>query len=161
MAWVDRTQETEFERPRGILEVTTEDGYSQIHAGGLPHPIHENRLLLLQTVRSSATNIKMLKMTPSGLSFLVREHDTANLEQAVSVLPFPVSIRPGRSLVYAHSVNMRDEEGLIARVLAIAIGSGGHMEHVGDRHDCLIIAAEDGDAAKIADALRAELETRS
>lgn len=154
MAWLDQARETEFERPRGALDVSVEDGYSQIHAGGLPEPIHENRLLLLQTVRASATNLKMLKMTPSGLSFLVRESDTAHLRDAISVLPFTISVRPGRSLVYVHCVNMRDEEGLIAKVLAVAIGSGAKMEHVGDRHNCMLIAAEDEDAGRIAESLR-------
>ena len=143
--------EKSFERRRGISNIVLKDGYAQVHISGFPAPVHPARLEILSLVRDAKYSIQLLKLTPSGLSFLVREESAVNLKRILEESGKHFTIKEGRSIVEIHAVNMRDEEGLIARVIASAIASGATMEHVGDMHDRLIITASNEDAKQIAE----------
>jgi len=148
--------EKSFERRRGISDIVLIDGYAQAHVSNFVLPIHPSRLLVLEQVKDAQIQIQLLKLTPSGLRFLVREEAAETLKEILEKTGHDYSIRVGRSIVEIHAVNMRDEEGLIARVVASAIASGATMEHIGDMHDRLFITASDEDAKKIADYIAQE-----
>lgn len=38
-----------------------------------------------------------------------------------------------------HAVNIRDEEGLIAKIIKAAISTSAHVDHIGDMHDRLLM----------------------
>ena len=44
---------------------------------------------------------------------------------------------------------MRDEEGLIARVVSEVIGTGVRVDHLGDMHDRVLMVMDDRDADKV------------
>lgn len=152
-----QVQETEFEKKRGVSRVEIRAGFAQVHVGQLPEPLAESRLRVLEAVKDAGYSIDFLKLTQSGLSFLVSESVGPNVRSALLPVVGESDVTTGRSLVIVHAVNMRDEEGLIARVVSLAIASGAKIDHLGDMHDRLMIATSDEGAVRIAEAIRTNL----
>jgi aspartokinase len=143
--------QTDFEKPRGVSRVEVRDGYAQafVTAGA--------RLDILRAVSQAGVSIDFLKLAPTSLSFLVPQDRAAALDEALGRIGAKYEIKSPRSVVMVHAVNMRDEEGLIARIVSSAIGTGLTIEHLGDMHDRMLIVLESSDAAKLTQHLRDSL----
>lgn len=133
------SRETEFEKPRGVSRIEVRQGYSQVHVSQLPPPVMTERMRVLKAVDEAGISIDFLKLTPSGLSFLVSEDRTEAVERTLVGCGVNYDVRKARSIVLVHAVNIRDEEGLIAEVMSTAIASGTKVDHVGDMHDRLLM----------------------
>lgn len=156
--------ETAFERPRGVSSVEVRDGYSQVHVSHLTD-VETDRLRVLRAVAEAGVSLDFVKMTPSGFSFIVRESDddavaealrnTDGLKEGQGIDEPHFSIRERRSIVIVHAVNIRDEEGLISRVVQTAITLNAHIDHIGDMHDRVLLVVDAEAAARLA----AEMQT--
>lgn len=149
--------ETEFEAPRGVSRVDVRRGSVRAHVSRLPEPADESRMRVLEAVARAGVSIDFLKFTPSGLSFLANEDALGVLEATLTTVSETFSVRADRCVVLVHAVNMRDEEGLMALVLAAAIGVGAEIEHIGDMHDGLLLVVPDEFGDALAERLRADL----
>jgi aspartokinase len=141
--------ETDFEKPRGVSRVETRSGFAQIHVMGLQEPLVESRLKVLQSVADHDISIDFLKFTPNGLSFLVPSGRSDDLERALKAIGVTYTLEADRSIVMVHAVNMRDEEGLIAGVMAVAINAGARLDHASDMHDRMLLVASASDAERL------------
>ncbi len=148
---------TDFEKRRGVSRVEVRDGYAQVHASRMPEPIIEGRLAVLQTVANASVSIDFLKLTPSGLSFLIQESQAKPVEDALNKSAVHCSVKPGRSVVLVHAVNMRDEEGLIAGIVREVIASGARMDHISDMHDRVLVVVHTEDAPRLREWLEQHL----
>ena len=146
--------ETGFEKPRGVSAVETREGYAQVHVSRLAEPLMAERLRVLKAVADAGVSIDFLKLTHSGLSFLVEESRSVEVSHALEPLGVHATIRRGRSVVIVSAVNIRDEEGLIARILQTVIASGVQVDHVSDMHDRILLTVGGGDASRIAEQFR-------
>lgn len=135
-------KETAFEKQRGISQVEVRTGFAQVHVSKLSGDIHAKRLTVLKAVREAAVSVDFLKLTPSGLSFVISENNSGDIEKALEPLNYHCSIRRDRCVVLVHAVNMRDEEGLTAHVVQKAIESGAIVDHISDMHDRMLIVAD-------------------
>jgi aspartate kinase len=149
--------QTELERRRGVSKVELRAGYAQVHVSRLPGPLMDERLKVLRAVANANVSIEFLKMTQTGASFLVPESDADRVSSALTGIVPHFTIRPNRSIVMVHAVNMRDEEGLLARIVSEAIQTGAKIDHLGDMHDRTMIVAESADAAKVAERIESHL----
>jgi hypothetical protein len=143
-------QETAFDLRRGIQPCRLETGYAQVHVSGLPDPVHDQRLAVLELLKRLDVGLFFLRLTPSGLSFLVRDESVDRLEAPLQAQFEHASIKRHRSVVFVKAANIRDEEGLLGGILATALLEGDALEHLGDMHDCVCIAAEHESAERIA-----------
>jgi aspartokinase len=148
---------TDFEKRRGVSRVEVRDGYAQVHASRMPDPIIDGRLGVLQLVANALVSIDFLKLTPSGLSFLIQESQAQKVEDVLKKSDVHFSVKPGRSVVLVHAVNMRDEEGLIARIVREVIASGARMDHISDMHDRVLVVVHTEDAGRLRDWLEEHL----
>ncbi|MHB8636252.1 MAG: hypothetical protein ACYC96_07245 [Fimbriimonadaceae bacterium] len=146
--------ETDFEKRRGVSRIEVRDGFAQVHASRIPEPLMEGRLAVLQLVADARVSIDFLKLTPSGLSFLIPDANGPAIDRALKGSDVHATVRPGRSILLVHAVNMRDEEGLIARIVKEVIASGARMDHISDMHDRMLVVVHTEDA----DPLRKRLE---
>lgn len=142
---------TEFEKPRGIREVEIRPGYAQVHVTGLQDLLAGRRLRALGEIAKAGVNIDFLKLEPTGFSFVAREEDAARLTEVLT--GHEVVVRTSRSVVMVHAANMRDEEGLVAGLVATALASGAEIDHLSDMHDRLLIVCAGGDAASLRERL--------
>jgi len=149
--------ETDFEKRRGVSRVEVRDGFAQVHASRIREPLMEGRLAVLQCVADARVSIDFLKLTPSGLSFLIPDAQCEAVENALGGCDIHTTVRPGRSIVLVHAVNMRDEEGLIARVVQEVIASGARMDHISDMHDRMLVVVHSEDAAPLRQRLEANM----
>jgi aspartate kinase len=149
------TQETGFEKPRGVSRVDVRAGFTQVHVQGLGEPMTESRISVLEAVSAVDVSIDFLKLTPAGLSFLVPEAQSEAVQKALAAFGF--SLSRDRSIVLVHAVNMRDEEGLIAGIIQAAIASGARIDHVGDMHDRVLLVMDEADAERVANDFRTSL----
>jgi aspartokinase len=148
--------ETAFEKRRGISSVEVRAGFAQVHVSRLAGPVMENRLLVLGAVAEAGVSIDFLKLTQSGLSFVVPGEYAESVSTALVQLGFHFSIRENRHILLVHAVNMRDEEGLIATILLESISSGIQVDHVSDMHDRMLMVVGAEDAPR----LKARIEER-
>jgi aspartokinase len=142
-------RETEFEKRRGVSNIEVRRGFAQVHISEISGHAMSGRLSALKAIRDAQVSIDFLKLTPSGLSFLVAEEGADAVRKALEGSGFQFTVRGGRSIVLVHAVNMRDEEGLIARIVQTVIGTKVIVDHIGDMHDRLLLVVKDEDAAKV------------
>jgi aspartokinase len=147
-------QETAFEKQRGVSMVETRDGFCQVHIDDLGLPLAQRRLEVLNAIATAKVGIDFLKMTPSGISFLVPESLSICVEETLQALGVHHSVRGDRSIVMVHAVNIRDEEGLIAGIVSRVIAVGGQIDHIGDGHDRLLLVLHREHAERISADLR-------
>lgn len=138
--------ETDFEKRRGVSRIEVRDGFAQVHSSRIAEPLMEGRLSVLQRVADARVSIDFLKLTPSGLSFLIPEAQSQAVEHALKDCDVHTTVKPGRSIVLVHAVNIRDEEGMIARVVQEVIASGARMDHISDMHDRMLVVVHTEDA---------------
>ncbi len=138
--------ETAFEKRRGISSVETRPGFAQVHIANLGEPLIERRLDVLTAVADAAISLDFLKFTQTGISFLVADSFASKISQVLSSLKLDFTLEERRHILMVHAVNMRDEEGLIARIVLEAIASGVRVSHVSDMHDRMLMVVTETDA---------------
>lgn len=145
--------ETQFERPRGIDRVELRRGYATVHAGPVEPPYETARIGVLRRVAEAGVSVDFLKLDGPRLSFVVAEEASGRAAAALEGVPHRVT--PGRCVVLAHAANMRDEEGLIARIISRVTSTGAAVDHIGDMHDRVLVVTGEEDAARVVPALEA------
>jgi aspartokinase len=154
---VAQIQETAFEKRRGIGRVEIRDGFAQVHVSQLAEPLMESRIAILTLVNDAKISLDFLKLTQSGMSFLVKEEYAPTIDQILVSDQWVQSVTKGQSIVMIHAANMRDEEGLIASVVSVAIASGVGIDHLGDMHDQILIVTSADGARKMAEVIKTQL----
>lgn len=155
------TAETEFEKPRGINKVEIRKGFLTVHVTNLDEAsVASERLKVLSKLSDAKISIDFLKLTNRGLSFVAPESLQSQLESVLNGAGIEHSLRTGRCIVLAHAANMRDEEGLIARVISEVIGTGVEVDHLGDMHDRVLLVMDSNDGEKVAERIQVRLIER-
>jgi len=149
--------ETEFEKRRGVSDVEVRGGYAQVHVSEIEGDVMQGRLRVLQIAADAGISIDFLKLTPTGMSFLVMQEKAADVDAALRASGESFSIGSDRSIVLVHAVNIRDEEGIIAGLVRTLIGTGAPVDHLGDMHDRMLMVVRSEDAERIAAEFRRTL----
>ena len=149
--------ETDFEKRRGVSQIEVRTGYAQVHVSRLEGNLMEARLKVLKSLADAQVTIDFLKLTPSGLSCLVKESQEELVNQTLSPCGDHFTVRGRRSIVIVHAVNMRDEEGLLASVIEQSIACKARIDHICDMHDRMLIIVNGEDALKLTDWLTERL----
>lgn len=147
--------ETEFEKKRGVSNVEVRHGFAQVHVSRFTCDVMRERLKVLDAVASVGISIDFLKLTPSGMSFVVPEQNGNVVDKALQPLGIHFTVRHDRSIVLVHAVSIRDEEGMIAGIVQTAIKNGIRIDHVGDMHDRMLLVVQKADADRLAGHLSA------
>lgn len=124
-------------------------------------PLVTSRLKVLEAVAAAGVSITFVKLTPNGVSFLVPQSAAQAAQQALAANAVHFDIQSGKSVVQVHAVNIRDEEGLVAKVLQIAIEASAVLDHIGDMHDRVLLVVPDKMAPELAKKLMDSLEAGS
>lgn len=140
--------ETDFEKQRGINRVEVRTGLTQVHVLDLKVPISKSRLRVLAAVAEAGICLDFLKLTPTGLSFIIPAQDTELISKTLSDEGIANQLATGRAIVLVHAVNIRDEEGMIAGILRRVIETGITVDHASDMHDRILIVTDANQAEK-------------
>ena len=130
--------ETDFEKQRGISRVEVRTGLTQVHVLDLKSPIAKSRIKV----------IDFLKLTPTGISFVIPAEKTQLTSDTLNAEGVTNQLATGRGIVLVHAVNMRDEEGMIAGILRRVIETGITVDHASDMHDRILIVTDAAQAEK-------------
>jgi aspartokinase len=151
-------QHTKFEKPRGVSKISIRHGYAQVHLSGWGKERASQRLEAVRSLTKAGISVDFVKLTPSGMSFLVRDDLSDALRRVLNQMDVHHSIRRPCSMVTAHAVNIRDEEGLVARIMKAAIDGGFQVHHISDMHDRALLVVDTGEAEQLAAHLESELQ---
>lgn len=151
------TAETEFELPRGIHRVEIRQGLCAVHVTGLTGDTSAARVEVLKAIADAGVSIDFLKLTQGGLSFVSPESQSAAVEDVLQKTGQTFQTNRNRCIVLAHAANMRDEEGLIARVVSEVIGAGVQVDHLGDMHDKVLLVMDQADGERVAKRIQERL----
>lgn len=146
-------RETAFEKGRGIEKIELRKGHTEVHVMDLAQPVMGERISLLRAIADSGVSIDFLKLTPSGMSFVVADADADTIAKALEGAGVQYELLRNRHIVLVHAVNMRDEEGLIAEVMSHAIRSGVKVRHVADMHDRMLLVVDAEESAVLIEGL--------
>jgi len=141
--------ETEFEKKRGVSRVEVRHGFAQVHVSRITSEVMTERLRILGLVAQAGISIDFLKLTPSGMSFLVPEQTAELMDKTLSACGSHFTVRGDRSIVLVYAVSIRDEEGLIAGIVHTAITNGIRIDHIGDMHDRMLMVVKKPDAERL------------
>ncbi len=150
-------RETEFEKRRGVNRLEVRHGFAQVHVSALTGDVMRGRLLVLQAVADSGISLDFLKLSPSGMSFLVPEERADDVGATLRECKVEHTIRSPRSILLVHAVNIRDEEGMIANIIQILIGTGAPVDHLGDMHDRILMVLQTDDVDRVAEQFQRRL----
>ena len=150
-------QATKFEKPRGVSGITVRHGFAQAHVSGWETDIPEKRLDVLRLMADAGISIDFLKMTPSGMSFLAPADRADKVEEVLQSLEAKYSLRKPCSVILAHAVNIRDEEGLVARIMKAAIEGDFRVHHISDMHDRAILVVDSDEAGRLTHTLESSV----
>ena len=150
-------QHTKFEKPRGVSAISIRHGYAQAHLSGWGKDRAAKRLETVRAITDAKISLDFVKLTPSGMSFLVPDAQSEALQGVLDRLGDHFSIRRPCSMVIAHAVNIRDEEGLVARIMKAAIDGGFLVQHISDMHDRALLVVDTAEAEQLAAHIEAEL----
>lgn len=142
-----------FERPRGVSAVRVLGGFARVEVAGAGDA--GARIEALTAISDAGVSLDFLQLTPEGFACLVREDLAPALGAALEGRE--ARIEMGRSVVVVEAPNVRDEEGLVAGILAQAVESGARIEQIGDMHDRVLIACPDADSRRVAESLKERL----
>ncbi|MBS1710294.1 MAG: hypothetical protein JSS71_01055 [Armatimonadetes bacterium] len=131
--------ETGFEKARGVNRVEIRPGFASARVGGLAGDVPSQRLAVLRAVYDAEISFDFLKFAADGMSFVVKEEVRGTLESVLASTGLEFEVRGGRAVLIVHAVNMRDEAGLVAKVVSQVIDSGATIEHLGEMHDRLLM----------------------
>ncbi len=149
--------ETEFEKKRGVSRVEVRHGFAQVHVSRIASEVMAERLKVLALVAAAGISIDFLKLTPSGMSFLVPEQTGELIESTLKSSVHHFSVRHDRSIVLVYAVSIRDEEGLIASIVHKAIDIDVRIDHVGDMHDRMLMVVQKADAERLGEHIRSTM----
>lgn len=152
---------TEFEPRRGLTRIESRFGFAQVQIENLPLPLMNSRLEVLESIKEINVPMDFLKLTQSGISFLIAQEHATIVADHLAHLGQNMKIQSGQCIVLVQAPNLRDSEGLLARVVSVAIRSGAPIDHVGDMHDRLLIATTESASLVLVNALKAELGAAS
>lgn len=147
--------ETDFEKQRGVFEVELRTGFARAHVYEMAEPLTESRTTVLQSVADAKISIDFLKLTSDGLSFVVAAEKQAEAEAALKKAGAKFEMVPDRCVLSVSSPNLRDEEGLAARLVATVLGSKARLDHMSDMHDRVLFLLDKPDAERAAKAIEA------
>ncbi|AIE86712.1 hypothetical protein [Fimbriimonas ginsengisoli] len=153
-------RETEFEKRRGVSRLEVRHGFAQVHVSQIEGDVMRGRLFVLEAVTNAAISIDFLKLSPSGMSFLVPEDKGEEVERAIEPTGVHFSIHSARSILLVHAVNIRDEEGMIASLVQTLIGTGAEVDHLGDMHDRMLMVLRTEDVERVAERFQETLTER-
>lgn len=131
--------ETAFEKARGVNRVEIRTGFASARIGGLNGDVTTKRLEILRSVYDVEISFDFLKFAADGMSFVVREELRDLLESVLRASGSDFEVRGGRAVLTVYAVNMRDEAGLVAKIVSQVIESGAAIEHLGEMHDRLLM----------------------
>lgn len=143
--------ETEFEKPRGINRIEIRKGFVTVHVSQLSSDtLAQERLIVLSAMADANISIDFLKLTHGGLSFVTPESLRERTMKALDQKDIQYDIKEDRCIVLTYAANMRDEEGLIAKVVSEVIGTGVEIDHLGDMHDRVLLVMDAKEADRVA-----------
>ncbi len=140
--------ETDFEKQRGISHVEVRTGFTQVHILDLMAPTAKSRLKVMKAVADAKISLDFLKLTPTGMSFVIPANQTQTISDTLSKEKISNELATGRGIVLVHAVNMRDEEGMIAGILRRVIETGIKVDHASDMHDRILIVTDESQAER-------------
>jgi len=151
------SSETEFEKRRGVSRLEVRHGFAQVHISQIVGDVMQGRLYVLQAVADAQISLDFLKLSPSGMSFLVPEDKASAVQAAIEPCNVHFTIRQPRSILLVHAVNIRDEEGMIANIVQTLIATGASVDHLGDMHDRMLMVLHTDDVERVADRFQTTL----
>jgi aspartokinase len=140
--------ETAFEKARGVNQVEIRTGFASARIGGLHGDVVKERLAILQPVFEAGISFDFLKFAADGMSFVVPESLREELERVLHFSGAEFEVKGDRAVLIIHAVNMRDEAGLVSKIVSQVIDSGANIEHLGEMHDRLLMLMGKGGADK-------------
>ncbi|MEP0765975.1 MAG: hypothetical protein HRF45_05465 [Fimbriimonadia bacterium] len=150
---------TSFEPLRGVTDVRVRTGLCHLRLEGLGREdLMPRRLHALKCLRDAGVKIDFLKLTADGFACVVVEEDSDKAIQALALVGGHVAESHGRALLSVHCVNIRDQVGIVAKIVEAVTAAGARIEQVGDSHDRILLVVEQEAGRKAANALQAAFQ---
>lgn len=145
--------ETEFERALGVNRMEVRKGYSSIELQNLGSDPTEKRLGILRKIEAHGVSLDFLKLTRTGMSFVVLREFLDRVKETLGD-EFDLAIGMNRAVLLVHAINIRDDEGLLARVVSEVLATGAEIHHMGDMHDRLLLVLDESQTDLVVESLR-------
>jgi aspartate kinase len=146
--------QTSFETERGISSVAVSHGFSLVIVSGISELEPKRRLDAFRILKDANVSLDFLKLSPTGFTFILAESDA---EKAVGKLceeGFEANCIPGRTIITVNAANIRDENGLVARIAQTIVRSNATIEQVGDMHSSVQVVVDQKISGAVEAALR-------
>ncbi len=148
--------QTPIDTPRGVQDVDLEEGYALVEVRGLPPwETSARRREALKAVESAGISIDLFKITHDGFSFVVPDSLAEKTHDALCQVGFQPNVLSDQAILLVATPNVRDADGLLARICSEVIMAGAEIQHLGDMHTGVMIVLKRKEAEYARERLRA------
>lgn len=147
---------TEFEKHRGLHGVEIRERFANVFVP-LDMQTPASKLEALRAIKKAHISIDFLKLAGRGISFVCALDDAHSIEECLKSAGFKPKITRDRCVLIAYGVNMRDQEGLIAKIVSILAAGTDEIDHLGDMHDRVLAVVPKDQAQDLAQTLNRQL----
>lgn len=144
--------QTDFEKHRGLHGVEIRERYANVFVP-LSMSDSKAKLKALGAIRKAQISIDFLKLAGGGISFVCTLSNADSIEQCLKDAGFKPKIIRDRCVLIAYGANMRDQEGLIAKIVSILAAGTDEIDHLGDMHDRVLAVVPKDQAQELAQTL--------
>lgn len=147
-----------FEAQRGISSVETAAGFALVQVFGMPsEDLPQRRIQCLEHLASNGVSFDFLRLSTDGFSFVVPGREAAKVETPLNELGVRFEQLSNQSLVTVSVPNLREENGLLAKIVEIVASTGVQVNSIGDTHTSILILLAANDATSVANVLRSRV----
>jgi aspartokinase len=141
--------QTPRDTPRGVQSVELEEGYALVEVRGLaPWEISAKRREALQAIESAGISLDLFKITMDGFSFVVAEPLTDKTQEVLRQAGFQPTVLRDQAILLINTPNVRDADGLLARICSEVISADAEIQHLGDMHTGVMIVLKREEAER-------------
>lgn len=141
--------QTAIDTPRGVLGVEVEEGYALVEVRGLqPWEISTKRREALKAIEEAGISIDLFKITVNGFSFVIADAVAGKTYEALNKAGFHPNVLRDQAILVVATPNVRDADGLLARICFEVVNAGAEIQHLGDMHTGVMIVLKRDEAEK-------------
>ncbi len=143
-----------FEKERGITAITIMRGVAHVVADFPQGNVAEGRLVLLQTLAAESVPVFLVKLTPLGLTFALRENHVDAGRALLEAREVSHALQPNLAIVTILAGAMRDLSGVMAAIYEVLVAEGIAVQQTGDAYNAVLCLVEGEHANRAAAVLR-------
>ncbi len=133
-------------------------GFALVQVFGIaPADLLQKRIECMEQLASGGVSFDFLRLSTDGFSFVVPGRDAEKVDAPLNSLKVRFEKIANQSLITVSVPNLREENGLLAKIVELVATTGVQVNSIGDTHTSVLILLPADDAKSVSQLLRTHI----